>query len=569
MKKQNHVKRIDFSRKRLGHIADKYYNEGNFVSALKFAHKEWETYGGDEEVFSRLADIYEGMNLHGMALNCWFKYLHIANEEELADIYEGLAVNYLALGMESQSAFYYNRLIDADDNIPEETKLDIAEAFSTPKKEKFRFVYPPRLADYSQEVRLGSKALKAGDCKRAIMELAKVEKGSKQFVQAKEMQAVAYLLDGNTTEAERACEELLAVEPNDVRALATLAAVHLEQGRKEESKKIAQKLASMRVEDEDELFKIATVCCENDLHQEAYEKLSLLDKKTPYDGKILYFKGVSAYKSGHLQEAIDAMEMLITIYPDAEVARYYRNALRAHQDGGDAPELSYFYHLPQKDREERCQILMQINDCNKDEAQLFGLLALHDRYFEWCFDEMDSNDRELQYLGLITAVHVRADGFVQNVLLDYEVADVLKLETLRLLLERNEENEFGLVLCHIYRRIFLPRITIGRKRNKKFVQAFAKVASKFIVIKDSYGERLKIAAEQLYASLASYNSLDLVDNVDDCACAIFLMSGLKELGNNPQQIAMAFEANVARVQVLLSAAISHEYSIEKETEKKE
>ena len=62
MKKQNHVKRIDFSRKRLGHIADKYYNEGNFVSALKFAHKEWETYGGDEEVFSRLADIYEGMN---------------------------------------------------------------------------------------------------------------------------------------------------------------------------------------------------------------------------------------------------------------------------------------------------------------------------------------------------------------------------------------------------------------------------------------------------------------------------------------------------------------------------
>ena len=55
MKKQNHVKRIDFSRKRLGHIADKYYNEGNFVSALKFAHKEWETYGGDEEVFSRHA----------------------------------------------------------------------------------------------------------------------------------------------------------------------------------------------------------------------------------------------------------------------------------------------------------------------------------------------------------------------------------------------------------------------------------------------------------------------------------------------------------------------------------
>lgn len=562
MKKNGKVKKIDLSRKRLGWIADKYYNEGNYLSALKMAYRELDAFGGNGDVFVRLSDIYEAMNLQGMAINCWFRFLDVADFDELPDIYEGLAVNFLALGQESQSAYYYNRLIDADDNIPEETKLDIAEAFSTTKKDKFRFVYPPHLADYSEEIRLGSKALKSGDCKRAIDELSKVAKGSKQYLQAKEMQAVAHLLEGNADAAEAACKALLSVEPNDVRALATLAAVYLEQGRGEKSKEIALRLSEMNAEDPDELYKIGTVCCENGLHAEAYKKFCILDQKTPYDGRILYFKGVSAYKSGRIGEATAAFETLCTIYPDAEVAKYYLKELRAFkEEGGAPPELIYFYHLPQEERENRCRALIQIGKCAKDEAQLFGLLALHDGYFRWCFDEMDGNDHELQYLGLVTAIHVRADEFVREVLLDYEVADVLKLEALRLLLERNEEAEFGLVLCSIYRRVFLPRVTLGRKRRKKFLEAYAKLASKFIVIKDSYAEKICAATEALYRALEQYDSLDLVDNADDCACAIFMMTGLKELGKDPVAIAAAFDANVDRVRVLLSAAVSSQFGV--------
>jgi len=154
-------------------------------------------------------------------------------------------------------------------------------------------------------------------------------------------------------------------------------------------------------------------------------------------------------------------------------------------------------------------------------------------------------------------------------LLDYEVADVLKIETLRMLLERNEEAEFGMVLCNIYRRLYLPKIAIGRKRRKKFVEAYAKVASKFIVIRDSYSEKIKIAAETLYHALADTESLDLVDNTDDCACAIFLLSGLKELGKDPLMIASAFDANADRVKVLLSAAISAEYGVGTEEKQNE
>ena len=572
MKKGKTVE-IDFGYKRLGDLADKYYNEGKLLSALRLAHRQYETYGGDGEVYTRLSDIYEGMGLHSSAINWWYRFLDIAEEEDLPDIYEGLAVNYLNMGQENFSAYYYNKLIDADETLPEETKIDIIDAFSKAKGSQLRFTYPPELADYSKELDRGSRALKAGDCKRAIELLDKVSKGSKQYAQAKEMQSVAYLLAGEMELAEQACNELLAENPDDVRVLATLAAVYLEQGKQEESRALAQRLATLDPEDSEELYKIATVCCENGMDEAAYQKFKRLEEKMPYDGRMLYFKAVAAFKSGRVQEAEKTFDTLCTIYPDAEVAKYYLKGLRRRAQNSENDETqttsqteeteeeettyeepTYFYHLPQEEREERCRALIQIGEAPKEEAQLFGLLALHDGYFRWCFDEMDGGDHELQFLGLMTAEHVRADEFIREAMLDNEVADVLKVETLRVLYRRNEDMVLGLVLCHIYRRIYVSRIKIGRKKRNVFIDAYAKIASRFVVLNEAYGKKIKVAAESLYRALEANERLDLIKNSDDCACAIFLLTGLKELGRDVAAIAAAFDADQDKVSEIVGAA---------------
>ena len=72
-------------------------------------------------------------------------------------------------------------------------------------------------------------------------------------------------------------------------------------------------------------------------------------------------------------------------------------------------------------------------------------------------------------LDMVDLAMTLEDEFLQEVLLDFEVADVLKVETLRMLIERNEDMEVGLVLCNIYRRVPIYRIKIGRKRRKKFI----------------------------------------------------------------------------------------------------
>ena len=140
---------------------------------------------------------------------------------------------------------------------------------SIAKKDSIHFVYPPRLADYTKEMNVGSRSLKMGDCERAVDELSKIEKGAKDYAQAQEMIVVAHLLKGNPEAAEEVCVALLQDYPDDIRAQATLAAVYLEQGRAEESKALALRLAAQKQTEADDLYKVATVCCENGLHDQA------------------------------------------------------------------------------------------------------------------------------------------------------------------------------------------------------------------------------------------------------------------------------------------------------------
>ena len=106
-------------------------------------------------------------------------------------------------------------------------------------------------------------------------------------------------------------------------ALSTLAAAHLEKGEREKSRELALRLCKTKTKDEEERFKIATVCCENGLHEEAYERFAELEKEMPFDGRMLYFKGVSAFESGKIKEAIQTFEDLCAVYPDAAVVEYY------------------------------------------------------------------------------------------------------------------------------------------------------------------------------------------------------------------------------------------------------
>ena len=545
--------RFDRSEERLRRLAEKAYSEGKYISALRFACAAIDEGGPDIDGYLRIADVYENLGLQTYAIKWLYKCLEICEEEDLPDVYEGLAVNYLNLGNEGASAYYYNQLIGVDDTLTPENKMEIAKAFSKEKKEGLRFVWPPKLADFSREMEEGARALKGGNCRGAIAAYASVARGNKDYVEAKRMQAVAELLEGNHLVAEQLCEEVLEEKSEDIQTLSTLAAIYLEQGRTAESKVLAERLVKMPTSSTEERYKVATVCCENAMHEEAYTLFAQLEEKMPYDGRMLYFKGVSAAKSGRLEVAEKTLDKFCILYPDAAVGRYYLKAVRKMLDGGEdtTKDFTYFYAVPKAAKELICHTLISLGKMPASQAANYALSEDFIEDLLWCFDEMDGMDQDLQYVALMVAEHVHADEFLRNMLLDFEVADLLKVETLRALYERNEEDTVGVVLCNIYRSLPLKRIEIGRKKHKRYVAGYARVASKFAIIAPSYGKKLKNAAERLYRALESAGATDLLEKEDDIACAIFLAAGLKELGNDVVQIAEAFEADPNRVKLLL------------------
>ncbi len=560
------TRKIDFSAKRLNAMAEKFYNEGNYVSALRFTFREMDENGESPTALNRLCDIYENLGLNSTAIKYLFKLLDISDEADYPDVYEGLAVNYLNMGKEAPSAFYYNALIDADDDISNEMKLEIAEAFAQKPKSPFKISYPPRLAEYNEELDLAARALKRGDCKTASRELEKVEKGSKQYESAREMLSLSYVLSGKLDEAKEVCEEILQDNPDSIRAWATLAAAYLECKEYDKSKEIAVKLSQLETDNEEELYKIATVCCENGLHKEAYERFVILERKAPFDGRLLYFKGVSAYKSGLLEEAISAFSDLCIVYPEAAVVEYFLQEMRKERDlkaQGEyqaAIDINYFYQIPQVERDKRLEFLMSVEKIPKEDAELLGAIANANGILRWCFDEHDGMDYDLQYVACLVANRSRQDDFLREVLLDNEVIDVLKLEILKFFYERNEGGTLGIVLYDVYRKLELLPIKIGRKQRKKVISAYARTASKFALANKEYGELLRSSAETLYRALETFDCLDHADNIDECACAIYLLSDVKEWGKNIEKMAAAFDANLDKVKVLLTTVACYRQS---------
>ncbi|MBQ9730128.1 MAG: hypothetical protein IJV80_04880 [Clostridia bacterium] len=558
-------------RKRLNRLEEQAFEKGDFLAALRYIQREREIFGKDVDTNVHLADVYEAMGLHALSIKCWYKVLDNCAVEDFADVYEGLAGNYLALSDEEHAAYYYDRLMDADAMISKEYKEDIIEAFSKPKKSLFRVVYPPEQADYSKEMEEGAARLKKGDCRRAIEALSVVPFGTKEYSSAREMQAVAYLLEGKIEEAEKISLELVELYPEKPQPYTTLAAVYLEQGKAEECRKIAEKLCSFELKNTEEKFKVATVACEAGLHEQAHELLCEVEKDMPYDVKTLYFQAVSAYKCGKIEKSIRALEKLCAIYENAAVAKYYleeiKKSVRWKDANGEgfsfleieenAPalfevDITYYYRLPEAERERRLAEFLQVSAMPKSEAKKAGKELEKRGALRWCFDELDGMDYDLQYLAIMVAEHAECDNFLREILLDNEVKEVLKIEIINGLCMRNRDNEFGVVLYDVYREIQTYKIEIGRKKRKKFLSAYASVFSRFALLKEGLGDAIATAAEDLYLNVSLVGEEDLFDDEKSTACAIYFCAKVGALKLPVEKVVQVFEGNEECVAKLLS-----------------
>ena len=544
--------RIDLSADRLLSVALQMADDHNYIGALKMLNNLAERDELSLDALSLYAEIYDDLGLYEKCINGWFLFLDSAVDEDLSDCYEGLAVSFMNLGMENFAAFYYNKLLEEANGFSAEERESILRDFLSTEENPLKFAYPPALADCTQIISEGVSYMKSGDFERAVEEFEQVEDENPSYTTARNYIAMCKIVTDKIDEAEQECKALLKREPDNIQAMTTLAACYSERGEAEAAAELARRLVDLNVKDQDEIYKIATVCCENKMHEEAHLMFSKLSGEIINDKNIMFFRAVAAYNSGKIQEAFDEFDRLLTIYPDAVIACHSSEFGRAAADGGNKVELSYFYRLPQEMREENLSILSSYLSLPKSQTSKLYEPEQLERCINWCFDEVDgSHGGDLQRIALMVAVKAELDYIVEKYMLDAFLPDEMKIELLTAVIERNEGVDMGVVICNVYKSVCIEPIEIGRAKRKQFLGAYANLCSHFVILDAFNGYKIKEATEETYSKLKEGGNLCLANDSQALAAAVYIKSGVREAGISGKKILNFFDITQDRVNRIL------------------
>ncbi len=552
----NKTDSIDFSADRLIAIAADMIEDHNYISALKMLNKNAVLNGNDEDSYMLYAEAFDDMGLYEKCVNGWFKYIDYAGEEaDLAEAYEGIAVSFMNIGQENFAAFYYNKLLmETEEELTPESRREIINSFIKTEKPALKFAYPPRLADYSGEIESGLEFMRRNEYDSAVKEFSKVSEGNEKYLSARNLIAICEVICDRNEQAEEECRAILSHDPANVQALTTLAAVKSQQHETEEAKALAGRLLELNSDNSEELYKIATVCCENGMHRQAYELFCKLDERFANDCSLLFFKAIAAYNCGEYNKSLETFDTLLTIYPNAVTADYWHYVVldELKKKPSRRKELQYFYRLPKAESETNISLLTAFNALSDGvakkvcgEENLSG--AIH-----WCLDEGDGVPAyELKLLGAMSAVKCDMDDTVRDILLDAFLNDAIKMEMLNALARRNREGEYGVVICNLYKKVTIVPVNIGKTGRKKIMRAYGLAFSRFAMLSREYPYMLSAACEKLYAQLEREQKLNSCRSEGALAAAIVRISGVKESGLGYGQICSLFGTDEEKVNKLI------------------
>ncbi len=549
--KEDNVKTLDLSDEFLLESAENRLQDGDYFGALKLLNKRNGMYEPSADAQALAADIYEGLGLWQLAADAWFRFLDICNEADFGEGYEGLAVAFMNMGNDVQAALYYQRAFAEDGPLSFDAAAGLDDLFRRASAPRLRLVH----AEGAPEPEILSEGLglmRAGELAGAREKFAEVPRESSDYPSAAGLSAMCTLMMGDEEGAQKECEALLETHPDNIQALTTYCAVLGAREDREGAKRVAAHLAEVPVQSTDDLYRVATALCETGLDEPAYQKLTELADRLPYDENVLWFRAVAAYRTQRLAEAIDALETLTTLCPRKAVAEYYLERLRGVRDGEDeGVRIGYYYRVPEDEYETIAAFLMAAAAAeDRDLRRIAGLKQLEE-FFRIAFDEMEGRDEKLQALATRVAVRVRADSVLREVLLDHTLEEYCKINILHELTMRNEEASFGVVVCNVYKEFFTHKIEIGEKKADAFLKAFADVYSKFALLGDENEGKICAAAEDIYASLEEADALDYCDERASLAAAIYRESRLKGGERSLSEIVDLFDANRYTTQCIL------------------
>lgn len=545
------ITKFEISEEFLMESAEKHFEEGDYFGALAMLNRRAERFDPSADASALYADIYDALQIYPLCADAWFRFLDTCNEADFAEGYEGLSLAFMNMGDEFQSQIYMQRTFEAD-GVPMGEIYDLTEI-----RPHLKLVHSDDGSVGDEEtLREGINYIRMGDFEKAKESFSQIPPKSRDFPSATGLSAMCRLLEGDVNGAAGECERLLGYYPDNVHALTTYCAVLGAKGDKEAAREVGKRLAEIKTDSLEDLFRVSTALCETGLDAEAYEKLSLLKERAPYGDDVLWFHAVAAFRTGKIEEAIDSLEILTLINPRKTVAKYYLYEMRkARENPKNTFSVNYFYKLPDEESARITDFFHSVIGSDQQAAEAFIETAESDDLFRAAFDQLDGRDDKFQKEALKAAEKSRSDKFLREILLDYNIGEGIKLHILRELVKRNEENSFGVVVCGFYREFYTHEMEFGDRCGEQFMKAFADVYSKYALVGDENEEKLINAAEDVYRTLEEADVLDFAEEPTAISAVIYREARIRQSERSIERIAELFDANVKIVREILNYII--------------
>ncbi len=540
------ITRLQFDDDFLLDGAERRIGDGDYFGALTVLNKREERNRPLADAYALYAEIYEALELWQLAADAWFRFLDTCNEADFAEGYEGLGVAFMNMGNTLQSGFYYHCASHEDESYPDPFDFD-ESIFEDPEPPKLRLVHAEGMPHSDAETLTdGLELLRTGNLEEAKARFSEIDEDSEDFASGAGLSAMCSLMLGDEDGAANECRALIEKYPENVQVLTTYCAVLGALEREEEAKKVASRLADLKVTSTDDLYRVATALCETGLDEDAYGTLCELKKRLPYDSNVLWFHAVSAYRTGHAEEAISSLETLTTLYPRKEIAKWYLARFRSEE----AVKINYYYRMPEEKYRSVAAFLLKASGLDEEEKPFFTAEEFAEN-FRLAFDEMEGRDEKLQMLAAKVACKLKADFLLREMLLDCEGNEIVKLAILHELTCRNAEDSFGTVICNLYKEFFTHELDLGRRKKEEFLQAFADVYAKYALLGEEYANKICMAGEELYYALSEAGAWELLGERAALASAIYREARLKGGERGLKEICKLFDAEPAIAEIIL------------------
>lgn len=561
MEKQ--VRKLEFQEEAYIESAEKRFDEGDDLGALKMLNMRAERYDPSADAEALYGEIYDIFELMSLSIDAWFRFLDTCNEADFSEGYRGLARAFLQKRDDRHGNFYLKKYYEAEG-------MDFSEIEKETQKPDLKLVHnadgpideEESLRDALQELlRIGLSGDKETD---GQSQPTAPDPESKNYARDQGLAAFGKILRGDFEGAASEFQKLSEQFPDDLNSLLTYIALLEVQEDREGALAIGHRLAKYETDSYEDIICIAIALRQLGLHEETYAWFSRAREFSPYKEDILWSLGVAAYKSGKLEEAIEALEMLTLLNSRRVVASYYLQRMRRERDGEERGiGLSYDYALPEEEIERLKAHFRAILDTDDEkEAERLGedralLEDLRAPFDVLVAGGKDEEGDELRLLAADAALHCRCDRFLRELLLlnTMHGFDELKTHVLRALIARNEENSFGVVMGDVYREVFVHELEIGGKYAEPFLEAYADVAERLTFvgefIETEFDEQLLSAAEEVFHSLEEQNALFYCENQAAVKAVIVREARLGILSRSLEVIAVIFQADLKVVKKIL------------------